>query len=339
MVPAQSGNLLSGTTFRRQQTPDNLRTCNALQGHTHSPCAGNRQAIAATGAPTMPDEPRRRIILEKSSTVRRRYQRSNKRFKFTAEQIAKIEREQKAEKRAKELRDKEQKRIEKKKKKAEKEAHDREERRRLGLPDPNAPKVPSSQPLLSNFLAKRPAPTENVSAKEPSLEPESDHDPTPTESEINGHDNVASAEPESTGGDTEVDSEFDDLDFEIEREMSNIQDAEAPTESDIHNGGHGTSKDGSQIPCTDADDDGFSDCSAFDDEEIIKEMANATMRPTHDPPGAQKPSLSTASTVLQPPPSNHPKGLTTSMVSVGDSFRDETADFLEQDWANLDTCR
>lgn len=285
----------------------------------------------------MPDDPRRRIILEKSSTVRRRYQRSKQRFKFSAEQIAKIEREQKAENRAKELRDKEQKRIEKKKKKAEKEARDREERRRLGLPDPNAPKVPSSQPLLSNFLAKRPAPAEDVPAKEPSPEPESesDHEPTPTESDTDGHDNVASAEVDSAGGDTEVDSAFDDLDVEIEHEMSNIQDAEAPTESEIHNGGHGISKDGSQIRCTDhGDDDGFSDCSAFDDEEIMKEaVAIAAMRPTQDPPGIEKPTISTM------PSSNHPKGLTTSIVSFGDSFRDETADYLEQDWANLDTCR
>lgn len=131
----------------------------------------------------MPDEPPRRIIIEKSSTVRRRYQRSNKRFKFSAEEIARIERELKAEKRAKELREKEDNRLAKKRKKAEKEARDREERKRLGLPDPNAPKVPSSQPLLSAFLAKRPAPVEEKAAVDSPAEdsPDSPAEDTPVE--------------------------------------------------------------------------------------------------------------------------------------------------------------
>jgi hypothetical protein len=101
----------------------------------------------------MPDQPRR--ILEKSKTVRRRYQKSNKRFQFTESQIQKIEREQEREKNAQRLRDREKKRIANKKKTAEKEAKEREERKRLGLADPNAPKLPSSQPLLLKFFGKK----------------------------------------------------------------------------------------------------------------------------------------------------------------------------------------
>ncbi|KAL1858714.1 hypothetical protein Plec18167_003409 [Paecilomyces lecythidis] len=103
----------------------------------------------------MPDKPRR--ILEKSKTVRRRYQRSNKRFQFTASQIERIEREEERERQAAKLREKEKKLREKKKRKVEREAKAREERKRLGLPDPNAPKVSPSQPLLVNFFgAKKP---------------------------------------------------------------------------------------------------------------------------------------------------------------------------------------
>ncbi|OJJ51318.1 hypothetical protein ASPZODRAFT_360183 [Penicilliopsis zonata CBS 506.65] len=101
----------------------------------------------------MPDQPRR-IILEKSRTVRRRYQRSNKRFTFTASQLRRIEREEELENRAKKLREKENRRLENKKKRAEKDAKAREERKKLGLPDPEALRVPSSQPLLSKFLAR-----------------------------------------------------------------------------------------------------------------------------------------------------------------------------------------
>lgn len=296
----------------------------------------------------MPDEPRRRIILEKSSTVRRRYQRSNKRFKFSAEEIARIEREKKAEKRAKELREKEEKRIEKKKKKAEKEARDREERRRRGLPDPNAPKVSSSQPLLSNFLAKRPAPVEDAPvedtpvedtpakdtpAKDPSPEPGSDHEPTTTETETDNHDGVASAEVESAAGDTEVDSDFDDLDQELEREMSNLPDAGVLEDSEIHDAGHDTSKDTLQTMCTDREDDEFSNCSALE-EFMEKAAGTATMQSAQDTPDIKIPAPSKPLTLLQPPSSNSPKDKATLVASFGDSFRDETADCLEEGWLN-----
>jgi hypothetical protein len=99
----------------------------------------------------MPEPPRR--ILEKSRIVRRRYQRSNKRFQFTASQIERIERDQERERKAQKLREKEKRRAANKKTRADKEAKRKEERKRLGLPDPSVPKVPASQPLLLNFLA------------------------------------------------------------------------------------------------------------------------------------------------------------------------------------------
>ncbi|OKL59387.1 hypothetical protein UA08_05453 [Talaromyces atroroseus] len=96
------------------------------------------------------EQPRR--ILEKSRTVRRRYQRSNKLLEFTPSQIQRIEREEEREKKAQRIRDKEKRKLANKKKKAEKEAKEREQRRRLGIPDPNTIKIPASQPLLLNFF-------------------------------------------------------------------------------------------------------------------------------------------------------------------------------------------
>lgn len=324
----------------------------------------------------MPDEKPRRIIIEKSSTVRRRYQRSNKRFKFSAEEIARIERELKAEKRAKELREKEDKRLAKKRKKAEKEARDREERKRLGLPDPNAPKVPSSQPLLSAFLAKRPAPVEEKPVielpAEDSLdsssegtpvedtpaedtpgqyppepghhspepehyfpnpkhdsEPEYDHDLTIPITKQDDHDDIANADVESVAGDTEVDSDLDDWDEELERELSNFQDAGVAEDSRIQDAGHDNSKDTLQTMCTDRDDDEFSGWSAFDDAELLKKAAAIeTNQPAQDTPEIK----------YLPPNilSDHPKEIAAPITSVGDSFRDETADCLEEAWAQLD---
>lgn len=98
------------------------------------------------------NQPPPRRILEKSRTVRRRYQRSNKRLEFTPSQIQRIEREEEREKKAQQLREREKRRIANKKKKAEKEAKEREERKRLGIPDPNTFKIPASQPLLLNFF-------------------------------------------------------------------------------------------------------------------------------------------------------------------------------------------
>lgn len=426
-----------GTTYRRRQTPVHFRINTSLTTTLHqSPCAGNRQAVAATGSPTMPDEPPRRIIIEKSSTVRRRHQRSNKRFKFTAEEIARIERELKAEKRAKELREKEDKRLAKKRKKAEKEARDREERKRLGIPDPNAPKVPSSQPLLSAFLAKRPASVEDKSATEspagrspispdspaeatpiedtlaedtpayqspepdlkpesefehepttaeveaedhevianaesgpelesepkpesvhettitetkendheviaiaesepePKPEPKSDHEPTTTETKINDRQDIAIAEVESAAGDTEVDSNFEDWDEELERELSNLQGAGVPGDSKIPDAGHDTSKDTLQkTMCTDRDDDEFSDCSVFDDEDIIRAAIENPQSAQNTPEFKGLPPSNAPA--IQSPSSNRPKDPANPVVSVGDSFRDETADLMEEGWFDL----
>jgi hypothetical protein len=270
-------------------------------------------------ASTMPDDPPRRIILEKSSTVRRRYQRSNKRFQFTPAQLAKIEREEKANARAKDLREREKQRIAKKKQKAEKEAKAREERKRLGLPDPNAPKVPSSQPLLSNFLCRKPPAQET---------PQSGPEPTTTETDE--HNDGGDTEANSAGGDTEVDSEFDDLDEEIEKEFSNLDDARPLGDSGIHDA-NDTSK---ESLLSARDDDEFSDCSAFDDEDIMKEAeAVAATRSTHQP---QLPAIintpTTNPALLQPPNIPH-KGTATTIASFGDSFRDDTADYLEEVFA------
>lgn len=130
----------------------------------------------------MPEQPRR--ILEKSRTVRRRYQRSNKRFQFTEEQIKQIEREEERERRAQKLREKEKKRIANKKKKAEKEAKARRERRRLGLPDPNV-KISPSQQRLSSFFGMKKPPQEQK--EEPELEDtELSSNDSDTENEVEG---------------------------------------------------------------------------------------------------------------------------------------------------------
>lgn len=277
-----------------------------------------------TGASTMPDEQPRRVIIEKSSTVRRRYQRSNKRFQFTAEQLARIERDQERERHAKQLREKEKKRVANKKKKAEQEARAREERKRRGLPDPNAPKVPSSQPLLSMFL-KKPAPTEK-----PEPERQDQPDPTTTETEENG--DGGDTEADSAAGDTEVDSDaFDDLDEEIENEMVDLHDADILRNSSFRPASIDASRD--TPPAVqddhdhDADGDEFSDCSAFDDEDIMKE-ADAVAATSTTPAETKQATVQTPA--LLEPPTGQPKNWTTPIASFGDSFRDETADYLEQ---------
>lgn len=282
---------------------------------------------------TMPDEPRR-IIIEKSSTVRRRYQRSNKRFKFTASQIRRIEREEELERRAKAIREKEEKRRANKKKKAEKEARDREERKRLGLPDPNAPKIPASQPLLSAFLGAKP--------KKPIEEQSVTTITSPTTMEHEG----GNTEADSVGGDTEAESDiFDDLDEEtIEQGFSCLQDAGISRELEILDGpdiaqnpdiGNDISAETLCSLKDDCDDDEFSDCSVFDDADIIKEAdAIAASRPPQPHPLIPPPtSLAPPAPTMGPPRSprsgEQSKFMTTSMPSLGDSFRDETADYLE----------
>lgn len=279
----------------------------------------------------MPDEPRR-IVLEKSKTVRRRYQRSNQRFQFTASQIERLDREQDREKKAKQLREREKKRIAAKKRKAEQEARVREERKRRAHPDPNgAFRPPSSQPLLSMFLgaAKLPAaPT-----------PASESIPTPTTTTTTirkeSHDDGGNTDSGSAAGDTEAESDaFDDLDEELEHELSEL-DAGVPETAPPKN------------------EDEFSDCSAFN-EDIMKQSSRAAAGPLessfggsfqYDPADfleaeaaiTQKlkeearpcaPSKGTSPRLLSEQPHIMP-----TLASLGESFRDETADWIEQEFA------
>ncbi|KAL4873310.1 hypothetical protein BDV12DRAFT_100269 [Aspergillus spectabilis] len=196
----------------------------------------------------MADRPR--VILEKSRTVRRRYQRSNKRFQFSASQIARIEREEERERLAQKLRDKEKRRVQEKKKKAEKEAKAREERMRRGIPDPNAPTVPASQPLLFSFIKKAPS---------VSVEPE-----------IEGQDDEGS-DTDSTvvASDFDDNEDLDDMfleDEELDTMFMALGDAdEFPVEE--------TKGSNSGMDHKEDDEDEFSDCSAFYDEDIIKTTA------------------------------------------------------------------
>ncbi|RAL00633.1 uncharacterized protein BO80DRAFT_94021 [Aspergillus ibericus CBS 121593] len=260
----------------------------------------------------MPDPPKR-IILEKSRTVRRRYQRSNKRFEFTASQIARIDREQEREKRAQQLRDREKKRVANKKKKAEKEARAREERRRLGLPDPNAPCVPSSQPLLFNFIKKK--------------------------------------ESQGEGEDTEVDGDGDGNGSEGSSELEEIDDAflqslEVPDPSPVEafrvyemteadSEGYGDEARDESTICdevrSDRDDAGneqqetredeFSDCSIFYDEELIKETETITA-PNQIAETEHQPTAATAATTAP---------------TTYESFQDDTALLLEEFGHEFDT--
>lgn len=223
----------------------------------------------------MPDQPR--VILEKSRTVRLRYQRSNQRFQFTASQIARIEREQERERRAQKLRDKEKRRIQEKKKKAEKEAKARDERIRSGIPDPNAPSVPASQPLLFNFIKKT-----------PSVQPES-------QDSKGGQ--VDTGSGNGSGSDTEVVTEFENENSSLEDEELNcmfIALGEAEVSTNANTEGRGPKDTGK-------DDDEFSECSAFYDEDIIKESGAALEEPV------------SVATVLS-----------------SDSFQDDTAILLEE---------
>ncbi|KAL4962311.1 alpha/beta fold hydrolase [Aspergillus stella-maris] len=212
-----------------------------------------------------PDRDHPRITLEKSRTVRRRYQRSNKRFTFTASQIARIEREEERERRAQKLRDKDKKRVQDKKKKAEKEARLREERMKRGLPDPNAPNVPASQPLLFNFIKKT-----------PSLQPD-----TESEGQASGNETESVTVPEGeteTGGDfgseTEFATEFEGEDDDDDDSTLGDEDLDtilvalgeaAETTAGIEDEGNHPMVYKSQ------DEDEFSECSAFYDEDVIKE--------------------------------------------------------------------
>ncbi|KAB8232941.1 uncharacterized protein BDW43DRAFT_99122 [Aspergillus alliaceus] len=244
----------------------------------------------------MPD-PSKRIVIEKSRTVRRRYQRSNKRLKFTASQIARIEREEERERQAQKLREKEKKRIANKKKKVEKEAKAREERRRLGIPDINAPRVPSSQPSLVNFLKKPPqAPTEQEATFD-------DTEPDTISTEADTCEESRSENDES--GDTEA----------FSPEIS-IEDVDGALESNI-------------VACGKKDDDEFSDCSIFYDEDIIggAETIATVQVTTQVQPEAKKQECELAQLALSAP----------TGLPAAESFRDDTAILLEEFGCEFDT--
>ncbi|KAJ5103291.1 hypothetical protein N7532_003820 [Penicillium argentinense] len=200
----------------------------------------------------MPDEPRR-IIIEKSSTVRRRYQRSNKVKKFTAAELKRMEREEELSRRAKAIREKEKKRIANKKKREEQER----ERKRLGLPDPNAAKIPASQPLLSNFLglARKPP-----LAPEPAPDSPQDKIDTDTDTE-----NLAG----DTEADTEADSEGPDAsNAELEKDLSEFQEASIPQEHTGEDNNNDTTKNTGSI---DGFDEGLEkDLSSIQKEPILQ---------------------------------------------------------------------
>lgn len=260
----------------------------------------------------MPDEPRR-IILEKSKTVKRRYQRSNQRFQFSASQIARLDREEEREKKAKQLREKEKKRIANKKRKAEQEARVREERKRRGISDPNAPRVPSSQPLLSMFLG--------ATKPQSPVAPE----PEPTKSETNSY-KESNVDCDSAGGDTEPDSDaLDDLDQELENDISELENASVLPAPGCPVIGVETKPS--------FEEDEFSDCSAFDDEDIMKEAETAAVTRTTD----GKPrvlSTPNESSFVQSPSSHRPP-VPTFESSFGESFQFDPADFLEAEAAIL----
>ncbi|KNG81916.1 hypothetical protein ANOM_008735 [Aspergillus nomiae NRRL 13137] len=233
----------------------------------------------------MPGSPKR-IVLEKSRTVRRRYQRSNKRLKFTASQIARIERDEERERKAQKLREREKKRITNKKKKAEKELKAREERRRLGIPDPDAPTVPSSQPSLFNFLKKGPQ---------------------------------GPAEQETTCEDTEPDTISTEVDTSEDSNPEDEPDDAEAVSLEVSIDSVGGDTEPQEVNCGQRDDDEFSDCSIFDDEDIIKEAEIVAV------------SQSTAHT--EPEKKEHKDQVAPPVpisLPAGESFRDDTAILLEE---------
>lgn len=252
--------------------------------------------------------PSKRIILEKSRTVRRRYQRSNKRLEFSASQIARIERDEEREKRAQKLREREKKRVANKKKKAEREAREREERRRLGpgAQDEHALKVPSSQPLLSMFLKKTTRAEAGVEAEGPVQRESMAEEDTELDAEVG-----------SLGEEGDRGESLSDLD-----ELSDDTIVAGLEDGLLHENGSAQASPVAEGPKREKDEDEFSDCSLFYDEDIIKEADSiATARDSKESQPAEMPSDRPA-----------PIGL-----PVGESFQDDTADLLEEFAHEFDT--
>ena len=264
----------------------------------------------------MPTSPPRRTF-EKSSTVRRRYQRSNKRLQFSASQIARIEREEERVRKAKILREQEKRRVANRKKKAETEAKAREERRRLGLPDPYAATVPSSQPLLFNFLKK---------GDSASVAPEAET-ATPGEETDPGETTEAVEDSESSAFEKKrvVEDEFGDADVLLEDDVQGdtLETGSAGADGSMRHEGD------REDPSTETkEDDEFSDCSVFYDEDILKRVENITPAVGMMQQELQKPP--------PPPPPPQPERTPISLPG-GESFCDDTAILLEEFGCEFDT--
>lgn len=268
-------------------------------------------------------EPPKRIIIEKSRAVRRKYLRRNNTFQYTASQIARIDREEERERRAEQLREKEKRRVANKKKRAQKEAEEREERRRQGAPDPHVLRVPSSQPLLSNFLAKpKPTPTPT---------------PSPSPEQAQGPEDYAKDEARNDESDTDLNTEPDtpgtveeDLfdSFELDdAEAENLIAVETTTGNPgAHDGNiegpttyndHGSNKQDTK----DKEEDEFSDCSAFYDEDFIREAELVTVTTENKD---QKPQQTSQHLPVPAPAPASGKS------ALEESFRDDAADALEE---------
>ena len=116
-------------------------------------------------------------------------------------------------------------------------------------------------------------------------------EPAPTVTEIESHDDNLGSE----GGDTEAESDaFDDLDEELENDLFELQDVGVLKELEGQDIGTATRT-------SFKDEDEFSDCSAFDDEEVMKKaQAAATTLATDEE--TKNPSIPNESSYLQPPP-------------------------------------
>lgn len=258
--------------------------------------------------PAMPQpqqqQPRR--ILEKSRTVRRRYQRSNKRFEFSASQIQRIEREEEREKKAKQLREREKKKLANKKKKAEKEAKEREERRRMGIPEPNACKIPASQPLLLNFFG---AGRKKVDGVRESMEEETEDSVATQESETSDEDGLIE--------DAEDERKRDSL-SPVQEEEPNVMQQQEPQEPGKTDG-----KTDDNTKCISED---FSDLETelgddwLEDPELEKHMASI---------GNTQQSLSSSAATHNNQPAELVQGTAKNWAALTESFEDDTSLMLQ----------
>ncbi|ODM18932.1 hypothetical protein SI65_05549 [Aspergillus cristatus] len=288
-----------------------------------------------------------RIKGRKSKVDRRQPQRGGR---FTSAQLAWMDRDQERLHRA---REKERRRIANKKRQAEKEAKEREERRKQGIPDPHAMPVPSSQPLLSKFLVKPKTapPLESPSVERPEF----------------GDDDF---EGRSDSGDTEVCS-LDSYEAEIEAFDQRVLADEIAAEREGRQWmveltpaldrirKHGPTVDGrcnniekeEQDGPKDDDEDAFSECSAFYDENFIRKAETVAIAQGQGPQKtsqsleAQPPQGQPAQPGVveayreakpaQPQPQPQPITRPPAKPAIEESFRDDTADFLEQFGCNL----